>query len=72
MRAAAPDAYSPIPAPAEHADGLHYQATNEGIQKLEIHLSGKESHRIAVWFKPLAEGEGLDAEAPEIKPLAEW
>jgi hypothetical protein len=72
VRAAAPDAYSPIPAPAEHADGLHYQATNEGIQKLEIHLSGKESHRIAVWFKPLAEGEGFDAEAPEIKPLAEW
>jgi hypothetical protein len=37
-----------------------------------IHLSGKSSRRIAVWLKPLAEGEAIPAEKPAIKPLALW
>jgi hypothetical protein len=74
VRAAAPDEYSPIPAPAPGAsrEEPQPQAVNNGIQKLEIHLKGEEGHRIAVWFKPLAEGEALPAEKPAVKPLAVW
>ena len=72
VRAAAPDAYSPIPAPAEYADGPHPQAVNNGVQKLEIHQKGKKNHRIAVWFYPLTDGRELPTEKPEIKPLSVW
>ena len=74
VRSAAPDENSPIPGPAPSAGCADPkpQATNEGIQKLEVHLKGKESHRIAVWFKPLAEGEELPTEKPSVKPLSVW
>jgi len=74
VRAAAPDEYSPIPAPAPGAsrEEPQPQAVNNGIQKLEIHLKNKDSHCIAVWFKPLAEGEDIPAEKPAVKPLAVW
>ena len=74
LRVAAADENSPVPEPALYDGGarLQYQAVNNGFGKLEIHLSEKGSHRIAVWFKPLAEGEGFDSEAPQVKPLAEW
>ena len=72
VRAAAPDAYSPIPAPAEHADGLHPQAKNEGKQKLVVNLSGREKHTVAVWFYPLTDGREIPTEDPNVKPLAEW
>jgi hypothetical protein len=74
VRAAAPDEYSPIPAPAPGAsrEEPQPQAVNNGIQKLEIHLKNKDIHRIAVWFKPLTEGEDIPAEKPIVKPLAVW
>ena len=74
VRAAVADENSPavMPAPTSSCSTPKPQATNEGVQKLEIHLSGKSSHRIAVWFKPVAEGEGFDVEFPAVKPLAEW
>jgi hypothetical protein len=74
IRAAAPDAYSPIPGPAPSAssDTPKPQAVNEGFQKLEVHLKGKDAYRIAVWFYPLAEGEELPKEKPAVKPLAVW
>ena len=72
VRAAAPDAYSPIPAPAEHADGLHPQAKNEGKQKLVVNLSGREKHTVAVWFYPLTDGKEIPTEKPTVNPLSEW
>ena len=72
VSAAAPDENSPIPAPAEYVSGPRPQAVNHGIQKLTVTLKGKGSHRIAVWFKPLSEGEEIPAEKPAITPLALW
>ncbi len=74
LRAAAPDENSPVPGPAVYDGGatLRYQAVNNGFGKLEIHLSGKENHRIAVWFYPLTEGRSLPEEKPEIIPLKNW
>ena len=72
VKAAAPDAYSPIPAPAEHEDGLHPQAVNNGVQKLVINLSGKEKHTVAVWFYPLTDGREVPSEKPAVKPLSAW
>ena len=74
VRAAAPDEYSPIPGPAPSAssDTPRPQAVNEGVQKLEIHHKGKDSHRIAVWFYPLTDGREIPAEKPALKPLSVW
>ncbi len=74
VRAAAPDEHSPIPAPAPSASNPEPQpqAENPGVQKLEIHLKNKDSHRIAVWFRPLSDGEELPCEKPAVKPLAIW
>lgn len=71
---AAPDEYSPIPAPAPSASSKtpSPQATNEGIQKLAIHLSGKEKHEICVWFYPLTDGREIPKEKPEVRPLCAW
>lgn len=74
VRAAVPDVYSPIPAPALGSSNGEPkpQAENSGVQKLEIHLSGKDAHRIAVWFYPLTDGRAIPAEKPEVKPLCDW
>ncbi len=74
VRAAAPDAYSPIPGPAPGAssESLHPQAENPGVQKLEIHSKGAESRRIAVWFYPLTDGREIPTEKPAVKPLSVW
>ena len=74
VRAAAPDAYSPIPGPAPGASSeiLHPQAENPGVQKLEIHSKGAESRRIAVWFYPLTDGREIPKEKPAVKPLSVW
>ena len=74
VRAAAPDAYSPIPGPAPGAsrEELQPQAVNDGLQKLEIHLKGKDNHRIAVWFYPLTDGREIPSEKPVVCPLAIW
>ena len=72
VRAAVPDAYSPIPAPAEYVNRTCPQAKNEGFQKLVINLSGKEKHTVAVWFYPLTDGREIPADAPAVKPLAVW
>ncbi len=73
-RAAAPDENSPevLPAPSASSETPKPQAVNEGVQKLEIHLSGSCAHRIAVWFYPLTEGREIPSEKPEIKPLSVW
>ncbi len=72
--AAAPDEYSPIPDPAPSAsnDTPRPQATNEGVQKLMLHLTGKEKHEICVWFYPLTDGREIPKEKPEIKALSLW
>jgi hypothetical protein len=74
VRAAAPDEYSPIPGPAPGAsrEELQPQAVNEGVQKLELHLSGKGAHRVAVWFYPLTDGREVPKEKPAVKPLSVW
>ena len=74
VRAAAPDAYSPIPGPAPSASSEtpKPQAVNEGFQKLEVHLKGADAHRIAVWFYPLTDGREIPKEKPTVKPLAVW
>ena len=74
VRAAVSDENSPevAPAPTSTCSTPKPQATNEGIQKLEIHLTGKESHRIAVLFYPLGEGREIPSEYPEIVPLENW
>ena len=74
VRAAAPDEYSPIPGPAPGAsrEELQPQAVNEGMQKLEVHLSGKGAHRVAVWFYPLTDGREVPKEKPAVKPLSVW
>ena len=74
VRAAAPDAYSPIPgaAPTASSDIPKPQAVNEGFQKLEVHLKGKDAYRIAVLFYPLTDGREVPTEKPNVKPLATW
>ena len=76
VRAASADENSPVVwnpnATEETPPERRGQALNNGTQKLMIHLSGKSSRRIAVWLKPLAEGEAIPAEKPAIKPLALW
>ena len=74
VRAAAPDENSPevLPAPSASCETPKPQAVNEGVQKLEVHLSGKDSHRIAVWFYPLTDGREVPTEKPAVKPLAIW
>ncbi len=74
LRAAAADENSPVPEPAVYDGGttLRYQAVNNGFGKLEIHLSGKESHTVAVWFYPLTDGREIPTEKPEIIPLKNW
>ena len=72
VRAAVPDEYSPVPAPAEYADGPRPQAKNEGIQKLMIRLSGAKKHTVAVWFYPLTDGREIPTESPAVKPLSIW
>ena len=74
VRAAVPDENSPevLPAPSSSNPEPRPQATNEGYQKLEIHLKNKDAHRIAVWFKPLSEGEANPTEKPAVKPLSVW
>jgi hypothetical protein len=76
VRAASADENSPVVwnpnATEETPPERRGQAINNGTQKLMIHLSGKSSRRIAVWLKPLAEGEAIPAEKPAIKPLALW
>ena len=76
IRAAAADENSPVvwnPNATEKTPPEHRgQALNNGTQKLMIHLSGKTSHRIAVWLYPLTDGREIPAEMPAIKPLALW
>ncbi len=74
VSAAAPDEYSPIPEPAPSASSEtpRPQATNEGIQKLVVHLTGKEKHEICVWFYPLTDGREIPSEKPAVKALSEW
>ena len=74
VRAAVADEHSPIPEPAPTASDPtpKPQATNNGIQKLVIHLSGKEKHTVVVWFYPLTDGRELPSETPEIKSLSLW
>ena len=74
VRAAVADENSPIPTPAPSASDPtpKPQATNNGIQKLVVNLSGSEKHTIAVWFYPLTDGREIPTEDPNVKPLAEW
>ena len=72
VRAAVPDAYSPIPSPAEYVNRTCPQAKNEGFQKLVVNLTGKEEHTVAVWFYPLTDGREIPKDAPELKPLELW
>ncbi|MBP3605308.1 MAG: DUF4962 domain-containing protein [Clostridia bacterium] len=74
VRAAAPDENSPevLPAPSASNTTPQPQAVNNGISKLEVHLSGASAHRIAVWFYPLTDGREIPKERPSVKPLSIW
>lgn len=74
VRAAVADENSPVPEPAPTSTSPIPvpQATNNGIQKLVVHLAGKETHTVAVWFYPLTDGRELPTEKPNVEPLASW
>ena len=65
------DEYSPIvqPAPRESDPTPAPQKDNEGISRLFVLLSGKESHRIAIRFTEMTDAEITPA---EVKPLSLW
>ena len=48
------------------------QALNQGMQKLVIHLKGKNAYRIAIRMTPLTDGREIPNEKPEIKALSVW
>ena len=48
------------------------QATNQGMQKLVVHLSGKTHYTLAVRFYPLTEGREIPTEKIPVKPLSLW
>ncbi len=67
------DENSPVvqPAPRETSPIPEPQRDNEGISRLTVYLSGKESHRIAVRFYPLR--DGAEEKANErVLPLSVW
>ncbi|MBP3605309.1 MAG: heparinase II/III family protein [Clostridia bacterium] len=72
VRAACADENSPVPGPAEYVDKLCPQATNSGVQKLVVNLTGKQKHTVAVWFYPLTAGREIPVEHPQLRPLSEW
>ena len=76
VRAAAADENSPVVwnpnATEETPPERRGQAINNGTQKLMIHLSGKSSHRIAVWLYPLTDGREIPTEKPAVTPLSLW
>lgn len=48
------------------------QNANAGYKKLAIQLSNVTDTTLAVWFVPLAAGDGPPAELPDIAPLNTW
>ncbi len=74
VRAAVADENSPTlaPAPTSTSSIPVPQATNEGIQKLVVHLTGKMKHTVSVWLRPLQEGEDIPAQKPQVSALSLW
>ncbi|ANE45470.1 hypothetical protein SY83_03070 [Paenibacillus swuensis] len=48
------------------------QKTNEGVQKLAIHLTNTQETTLSVVMVPLSAGEPIPTELPAVKPIADW